>query len=73
MPGASSSPIVRAVLGWPAPLSLVAGLSIAGRFGLAATRLHMATGHVATSWLWVGAVATASTGREWRVGAVVVT
>jgi hypothetical protein len=63
-------PIVGAVLGWPAPLRLVA-LSIAGWLGLATTGLHVTTGHVATCGLWAGAVATTSSSGEWRVRAVV--
>ena len=68
---ASCSPAVRAVLGWPAPLRLVV-MSIASRLGLTTSGLHVTARHVATGRLWAGAVATSSSGGEWRVGAVVV-
>lgn len=67
----SCLPAVRAVLGWPGPLRLVA-MSIASRLGLAAgrARLHVTARHIAGG-LWAGTVATASSSGEWRVGAVV--
>lgn len=68
---AGNLPAVGAVLGRPGPLRLVT-MSIAGWLGLATSRLHVTARYVATGWLWAGAVATSSSGGEWRVGAVVV-
>lgn len=69
MLSASCLPAVGAVLGWPAPLRLVA-MSIAGWLGLAASRLHVTARAVAIRWLWAGAVATACASRVWWMGAV---
>jgi hypothetical protein len=57
----SCLPVVGTMLGRPAPLRL-AVLSVACRLGLASARAHVATRDVATSGLWVGAVAAASAG-----------
>ena len=69
----SCLPAVGAVLGWPAPLRLVAVLSVSGGLGLATSRgrLHVTAGNIATGWLWAGAVATSSASGEWWVRAVV--
>lgn len=60
-----------AVLGWPAPLRLVAVLSISGGLDLATSRLHVAARNIATGWLWAGAVAATSSSGEWWVRTMV--
>ena len=67
----SCLPAVGAVLRRPAPLRLVAVLSVSGGLGLTTTGLHVTAGNIATGWLWAGAVATSSSCGEWWVRAVV--